>query len=112
MWFYEKTREEFGKECIMGRVALVGDNTVEYISLLIDIWNNGDCAVLLDWRMPFHAILGMLREADAHICYIENKFFAKFGDDLPHDVEFFPFESTIHTPCSLPDDVYRKFKSN
>ena len=41
----------------MGRVALVGDNTVEYISLLIDIWNNGDCAVLLDWRMPFHAIL-------------------------------------------------------
>ena len=96
----------------MGRVALVGDNTVEYISLLIDIWNKGDCAVLLDWRMPFHAILGMMREADAHICYIENKFFAKFGDDLPQDIAFFPFESTIHIPCSLPDDVYRKFKSN
>lgn len=56
----------------MGRVALVGDNTVEYISLLIDIWNKGDCAVLLDWRMPFHAILGMMREADAHICYSIN----------------------------------------
>lgn len=96
----------------MGRVALVGDNTVEYISLLIDIWNNGDCAVLLDWRMPFHAILGMIREADAHICYIEDKFFAEYSADLPQDIAFFPFESTIHIPCSLPEDVYRKFKSN
>lgn len=41
----------------MSRVALMGENSVEYISALLDIWNNGDCAVLLDWRIPFGARL-------------------------------------------------------
>lgn len=31
----------------MSRVALIGENSVEYVDKLLDIWNNGDCAVLL-----------------------------------------------------------------
>ena len=31
----------------MSRVALIGENSIEYIDKLIDIWNNGDCAVLM-----------------------------------------------------------------
>ena len=32
----------------MGRVALIGENSIKYIEKLLDIWNGGDCAVLLD----------------------------------------------------------------
>ena len=32
---------------------MIGENSIGYINTLIDIWNNGDCAVLLDWRIPF-----------------------------------------------------------
>ena len=37
----------------MLRIALIGENSVEYVDKLLDIWNSGDCAILLDWRIPF-----------------------------------------------------------
>lgn len=48
---------------IMMRVALIGENSIEYVNMLLDIWNNGDCAVLLDWRIPFEAAYQMMLEA-------------------------------------------------
>ena len=49
----------------MSRVALIGENSVEYVDKLLDIWNNGHCAVLLDWRIPLQTAIQMMREADA-----------------------------------------------
>lgn len=43
----------------MSRVALIGENSVEYVDKLLDIWNNGDCGVLLDWRIPFQTAIQM-----------------------------------------------------
>ena len=59
----------------MGRVALIGENSIGYINTLIDIWNNGDCAVLLDWRIPFVTAVEMMIEADALTCFIEKDIF-------------------------------------
>lgn len=55
----------------MSRVALMGENSIEYINTLIDIWNNGDCAVLIDGRIPLQTATEMMPEANVHICYIE-----------------------------------------
>ena len=41
----------------MSRIALIGENSIEYISNLIDIWNDGHCALLIDWRIPFEKAL-------------------------------------------------------
>ncbi|MCI8332351.1 MAG: hypothetical protein HFE78_05965 [Clostridiales bacterium] len=46
----------------MGRVALIGENSIEYIEKLIHILNSGDCAVLLDWRIPPQTAIEMMRE--------------------------------------------------
>lgn len=35
----------------MKRSALVGENLVKYIDLLVDIWNSGNCAVLIDCKI-------------------------------------------------------------
>lgn len=55
----------------MERIALMGKNSIEYISLLIDIWNNGNCAALLNWRIPALSAIEMMKEARVHKCYIE-----------------------------------------
>ena len=55
----------------MPRVALIGDNSIEYVNALIHIWNNGDCAVLLDWRIPFQTAYEMMLEANVSKCYID-----------------------------------------
>ena len=53
----------------MPRIALIGKNSVNYISLLIDIWNNGDCAVLIDWQTPFRTAVEMICKARVGLCY-------------------------------------------
>ena len=57
----------------MSRVALIGENSVVYVSILLDIWNNGDCAVLLDWRIPFATLYRLMLEANVTKCYIERR---------------------------------------
>ena len=54
----------------MSRVALIGENSVEYVNALLDIWNNGDCAVLLDWRIPFKTAAKMMVDAGVTRCCI------------------------------------------
>lgn len=44
----------------MGRVGLIGENSIEYIDKLLDIWNHGDCAVLIDWRIPYQTAIEWL----------------------------------------------------
>ena len=59
----------------MARVAMIGENSKKYVNALTDIWNSGDCAVLLDWRIPFSSLLSMMEEANVHRCVIEDACF-------------------------------------
>lgn len=61
----------------MSRIALIGENSIEYVSTLLDIWNSGDCAVLIDWRIPIQTAVEMMNEAEVHVCYIEKKYYGK-----------------------------------
>ncbi len=33
----------------MKRIAIIGENSLKYIDILLSIWNADDCAVLIDW---------------------------------------------------------------
>lgn len=94
----------------MCRVALIGENSIGYVDTLLDIWNNGDCAVLLDWRIPFQTLKEMMKEADVHKCFIERCLFDKLGNNITNDVSFFTFlinclSEAIMPKFSLPDGI-------
>lgn len=38
------------------RIGIIGDNSPEYVSILLDIWKEHNCAVIIDWRIPFNKI--------------------------------------------------------
>jgi len=96
----------------MSRVALIGENSVEYVNALLDIWNNGDCAVLIDWRIPFQTAIKMMNEAKVHTCYIEKKLLDKMPVSLSESITFIPFERKVMIADYLPESVYGKFKPN
>ena len=96
----------------MARVALIGENSAEYIETLLDIWNNGDCAVLLDWRIPYQTIIEMMKEARVGKCYIEKQQLDKGFDTLSEEIMFIPFEKNNNYAKYLPNEIYRKFNSN
>jgi len=96
----------------MSRVGLIGDNSIEYICTLIDIWNNGDCAVLIDWRIPNQTAIEMMREASVEKCYIERKFFKNFEDSANKDISLIPYVNDANAEKLLPKSVYSNFHEN
>lgn len=96
----------------MSRVALIGENSVEYVDKLLDIWNNGDCAVLLDWRIPLQAAIQMMREAEVTACFIEKKLIVKSELDDISDISFTAYEVVDISPKLLPNEVRKKYREN
>ncbi len=96
----------------MSRIALIGENSIEYISNLLDIWDHGDCAVLLDWRIPIQTAIEMMNEADVRKCYIEKRFIDNINIAIPTHIEFVAFERLSHSAEILPEYIYKKFKDN
>lgn len=96
----------------MGRVALIGENSIGYVNALVDIWNNGDCAVLLDWRIPCPTAIEMMIEADVHTCFIEKSLFNKIENQIPNSIDFFTYEKQNSSAQLLPNCIYEKFHEN
>ena len=96
----------------MRRVALIGENSIGYVNALIDIWNNGDCAVLLDWQIPFETTAKMMLEANAYTCFIEKSLFEKIGNKIPNSIRFVTYEKQNSSAELLPNFIYDKFKEN
>lgn len=96
----------------MSRVALIGDNSVEYVNQLLDIWNNGDCAVLLDWRIPLSVAVQMMQEACVNTCYVEKNILDKYSEKFTGEIMFICYEKRNSFARLLPDYIYKKFKPN
>lgn len=93
------------------RIGLVGDNSIEYIGQLIRIWNDGDCAVLIDWHIPFNTTLEILKEASVHECYVDEGIFEKWNCDTG-EINFRTFVTRSIGIIELPVFVYDSFNEN
>ena len=96
----------------MHRVALIGENSIEYVDRLLDIWNNGNCAVLIDWRIPLATSLEMMAEANVEECYIERKYFDNAIGELYESISFKPYDKKSNSAELIPQELYTKFKDN
>ena len=94
----------------MARVALLGDNSTEYVSIILDIWNNKDCVVLFDCNLPLHVAINMMLEANVQKCFIEKSLFSKYVVEEFYNIEFIVYEKKKNTPSYLSERVYRQFQ--
>lgn len=96
----------------MSRVALIGENSIGYVNALLDIWNHGDCAVLIDWRIPFETAVDMMKEADVKKCYIETGLYPEISDEEHSSVLLERYEKLNLKAEALPSLMYDKFREN
>lgn len=96
----------------MSRIALIGENSAEYVNKLLDIWDSGDCAVLIDWRTPFETAYQMMLEAGVVECYIESRLTKNIILSKYSSVSFSLFEISDNSPHLLPDSVRAKYQEN
>lgn len=57
-------------------------NTTIPDDVLVKIWNNKNCAVLLDSHIPAKTLFEMMFEAEVQTCYIEEKLFCKIQNNI------------------------------
>lgn len=96
----------------MERIALIGENSVEYIDMLVDIWNSGNCAVLVDCQIPPQVAVEMMLEAQAVKCYIEHKYHEKLYRVIDETIELIPYEKENTSTRLLPTETYDRFQEN
>lgn len=95
----------------MSRVALIGENSIGYVDTLIEIWNNMDCAVLIDYQTPFYAAIQMMREADVQICYLQEDLWSEYISAYT-EIEFVRYSSDRKLTFVLPKFLYDEFHPN
>ena len=64
------------------RIGLIGKNSVEYVQNLIDIWNEGNCAVLIDSRLPITEIVEQLVYVSVRKVVVSRNIFDSFSSYL------------------------------
>ena len=90
----------------MSRVALIGENSLGYVNALLDIWNNGDCAVLIDCRIPFSVAIEMMQEADVQKCFVEQRFFERLTKKSVSNITMVPYEKISAAAEIIPNWIY------
>lgn len=87
------------------RVGLVGDNSVYFVRKLIEIWNKDDCAVVVDWRIPFVTIHSMLQDAEVERCYVDSEIWSERDGSIEYDIEYIPYECEKSISLLESEDV-------
>lgn len=95
----------------MSRIALIGKNSIAYINALLDIWNNGNCAVLIDWRIPLMTATKVMKETGASEYYIQKSILEKSLEIRSDDIKYITFNQD-DTTGFIPDNIHNKFTVN
>lgn len=92
------------------KIGLIGDNSLEYIEKIIDIWNNNDCAVIIDYRIPINSAINMLNVCNVDECYIEESLINNIPKTNNFPINYFRVKSS--STFELPLRLYKKYKAN
>lgn len=88
------------------RVGLIGYNSVEFVSLLLDIWNNGDCAVIIDPQAPVKSVARSLKEANVSDCYIQKGLNNNIANA---ELSIREYETSEILATTIPPTLYQLF---
>lgn len=92
------------------RIALIGDNSLEFIKLLFSIWNHRGCAVLIDPQTPVSVAIEMMHDANVKKCYVERQYYSKLEENFNKKIEMIPYDSTHSTAQLLSPILYKEFR--
>lgn len=93
----------------MGYVALIGENSCGYVNILLNIWNNGDCAVLIDWKIPSATATQMMNEIGVCECFISERLFKEKDYLNCFKIHFYTYKDNDMSACLLGEEISRQY---
>lgn len=92
------------------RIAIIGDNSIEYVRHLFSIWENGDCAVLIERSIPPKSAVEMMESAHVVSCYIEEKMITSEYRD--NGIKLIPYVSPQERVSRLPPKIMQMYQGS
>ena len=90
------------------RVGLIGTNSIEFIELLLKIWEEGNTACIFDWRMPIVEIENQMKNAGIEHCYVPDNMVPSNNENFV----YIKYKITEHKCSELPTYIYELYKEN
>lgn len=91
------------------RIGLIGDNSLGFVEKLLDIWNESNCVVIIDWRMPFSKIEELFIEASVVLCYIDEELAGKVSNVNESSISYITYEKKSSKVIKLPQTCTKKY---
>ena len=90
-------------------IGLIGENSIKYIDIMLDILIEQNIVVLVDWRIPLNISLNMLRQLGINKCYLERTKWKE--NDGVENMNIIYFDSNKNEAQKLPVSLYKKYKN-
>ena len=92
------------------RIGIIGDNSIEFVEKVLQIWNENKSVVIVDWRIPVAKRLEMLNAANVTICYIQEQYMI---DSMKlNNIKFIPYAISSQSYMILPKRIYQIYTEN
>lgn len=91
----------------MKRIGIVSENSIDYIKKILEIWENENSVVLIDYRIPKNSILEMLKLAEVELCYTDN--FELIEINEKEGIVFKKIEKNKQSIFMVTDDIYNRY---
>ena len=87
----------------------MGDNSIEFVEHLLEIWADKNCAVLIDWRMPVKKIIELLTEAKVKKCYFDSRQIKDLDLHKIREIECIFYSSKSNLVEKFPENSMKRF---
>ena len=96
----------------MSRIAIIGYNSVELVNIIVNIWNQQNSVVMLDWRMPVGKVRELMMECGSHDIYIDSDIINKYEELGDYKIVVHQFSSIRNEDRYLTYEIYSSFTPN
>lgn len=96
----------------MSRIAVIGYNSVELVDIIVNVWNQQNSVVMLDWRMPVDKVKELMMECGSDNIYIDSDIINKYKELEDYKMVVHQFSSIRNEDRYLTSEIYSKFTPN
>ena len=91
------------------RIAIIAENSIKYIEIIIDAWNMGNTVVLIDFKIPAQSCLELMGKACVQKVYTDRKELFDYVKKMSN-IEVEMMASMEKSVCELPESIRKKYK--
>ena len=108
--FFYANIENSGGEFMLKRIAIIADNSLNYLEKILELWNTGYVPALIDFRIPIQGCIALIDQAEIKAIYTDKEELYQYIREYRQDLEINLLESNKMLLNRVPEDIKKQYK--